>query len=164
MKGLQRLSLLCVLLASLALVTGCGSKTIGNEGEGNDPNGGSTPEQIAHASQVISEGIVYFDFDKFDIRPEYSEMLRQKSDLLKAHSSIRIRIEGHTDERGTEEYNLALGERRARASYEFLLNLGVNAGQLEMVSFGKLHPAVEGTGEAVWAKNRRDEFKVSKPR
>jgi peptidoglycan-associated lipoprotein len=73
-------------------------------------------------------------------------------------------IEGHCDERGTQEYNLALGERRARAAYEFLLNLGVNAGQMDMVSFGKLHPAVMGSGESAWAKNRRDEFKVSKPR
>lgn len=160
MKGLQRLSLLCVLLASLALVTGCGSKTIGNEGEGNDPNGGSTPEQIAHASQVISEGIVYFDFDKFDIRPEYSEMLRQKSDLLKAHSSIRIRIEGHTDERGTEEYNLALGGRRASAAYDYLQRLGVNPSQMETISYGKQRPRMTGSGEEVWAKNRRDEFVI----
>lgn len=160
MKGLQRLSLLCVLLASLALVTGCGSKTIGNEGEGNDPNGGSTPEQIAHASQVISEGIVYFDFDKFDIRPEYSEMLRQKSDLLKAHSSIRIRIEGHTDERGTEEYNLALGGRRASAAYDYLQRLGVNPSQMETISYGKQRPRAMGSGEEVWGKNRRDEFVI----
>ncbi len=160
MKGLQRLSLLCVLLASLALVTGCGSKTIGNEGEGNDPNGGSTPEQIAHASQVISEGIVYFDFDKFDIRPEYSEMLRQKSDLLKAHSSIRIRIEGHTDERGTEEYNLALGGRRASAAYDYLQRLGVNPSQMETISYGKQRPRMTGSGEEVWGKNRRDEFVI----
>ena len=83
---------------------------------------------------------------------------------MKQVPQLRVIIEGHCDERGTEEYNLALGERRARAAYEFLLNLGVSAGQMEMVSFGKLHPAVSGSGEAAWSKNRRDEFKVSKPK
>ena len=91
-------------------------------------------------------------------------MLTQKAAIVKQFPRLRVLIEGHTDERGTEEYNLALGERRARAAYEFLLNLGVNANQLDMISMGKLHPAKEGSGESVWAMNRRDEFKVSKPR
>ena len=72
----------------------------------------------------------------------------------------RVRIEGNCDARGTQEYNLALGERRARAAYEYLVMLGVNPDQMEMISFGKERPAVEGTGPAVWAKNRRDDFRV----
>ena len=83
---------------------------------------------------------------------------------MKQYPQLRVVIEGHCDERGTEEYNLALGERRARAAYEFLMNLGIPASQMEMVSFGKLHPAVSGGGESAWSKNRRDEFKVYKPK
>ena len=81
---------------------------------------------------------------------------------MKQYPQLRVVIEGHCDERGTEEYNLALGERRARAAYEFMINLGVPASQMEMVSFGKLHPRVMGGGESSWAQNRRDEFKVTK--
>ena len=103
---------------------------------------------------------MYFDFDKFDIQPEYRDLLQQKADLMKAYPSIQVRIEGNCDARGTQEYNLALGERRARAVYEYMVMLGVNPSQLEMISYGKERPAVEGTGPAVWAKNRRDDFRV----
>lgn len=118
-----------------------------------------TPLSNAPA-QAITDGIVYFDFDKSDIKAESRDMLRQKAELMKAYPSIRVRIEGNCDARGTQEYNLALGERRARAAYEYLVMLGVNPDQMEMISFGKERPAVEGTGPAVWAKNRRDDFRV----
>ena len=103
---------------------------------------------------------MYFAFDKFNIQPEYKDMLKTKAELMKKYPSIRVRIEGNCDDRGTQEYNLALGERRARAAYEYLVTLGVNPSQLEMISYGKENPAVQGTGEAVWAKNRRDDFRV----
>jgi len=112
------------------------------------------------AIQQITDARVYFAFDKFDIKPEYKEMLKTKADLLKKYSSIRVRIEGNCDERGTQEYNLALGERRARASYEYMVTLGVNPSQLEMISYGKENPAVQGNSEAAWSKNRRDDFRV----
>ena len=103
---------------------------------------------------------MYFDFDKYDVKPEYREMLRQKAELMRQYPSIRVRIEGNCDERGTQEYNLALGERRARAAYEYMVMLGVNPSQLEMISYGKERPAVQGTGDQVWALNRRDDFRV----
>ena len=112
------------------------------------------------AAQQITDGVVYFDFDKYDIKAEYRDMLQQKAELMKQFPSIRVRIEGNCDERGTQEYNLALGERRARAAYEYMIRLGVPAEQLDIISYGKERPAVEGTGEAVWAQNRRDEFNV----
>ena len=112
------------------------------------------------AIQQITDARVYFAFDKFDIKPEYKDMLKGKADLLKRYPAIRVRIEGNCDERGTQEYNLALGERRARAAYEYLATLGVNPGQLEMISYGKENPAVQGSGESVWSKNRRDDFRV----
>lgn len=152
---MKRYALILALVMALAAGFGCAKKTTSEPGYDD----GLTPEMRA-AIQQITDARVYFAFDKFDIKPEYKEMLKTKADLLKKYSSIRVRIEGNCDERGTQEYNLALGERRARAAYEYLVMLGVNPDQMEMISFGKERPAVEGTGPAVWAKNRRDDFRV----
>ena len=152
---MKRYALILALVMALAAGFGCAKKTTSEPGYDD----GLTPEMRA-AIQQITDARVYFAFDKFDIKPEYKEMLKTKADLLKKYSSIRVRIEGNCDERGTQEYNLALGERRARAAYEYLVMLGVNPDQMEMISFGKERPAVEGTGAAVWAKNRRDDFRV----
>jgi peptidoglycan-associated lipoprotein len=153
------------LLMALALVLlagfGCAKK-----GDDQTPGGGDAvmTEAERQAAMQISNGTVYFEYDRYDLKAESKNVLTQKASVMKQFPQLRVTIEGHCDERGTEEYNLALGERRARAAYEFLLNLGVSAGQMEMVSFGKLHPAVQGAGEDAWAKNRRDEFKVGKSR
>ena len=112
------------------------------------------------AVQTITDGIVYFDYDKYDVKSEYTGMLQQKAELMKAYPDIRVRIEGNCDERGTQEYNLALGERRARAVYDYMVMLGVNPDQLEMISYGKERPAVSGDSEEAWALNRRDNFNV----
>ena len=157
-------SLLLALMLVLLAGFGCSKKSTDNQTpEGDDPQSPMTAEEKQAASS-ISNGIVYFEYDRFDLKAESKTVLTQKAQVMKRFPLLRVTIEGHCDERGTEEYNLALGERRARAAYEFLLNLGVAANQMEMVSFGKLHPAVSGSGESAWAKNRRDEFKVDKPR
>ena len=155
MQALVRASLVAVLALALLAGAGCSKQTSETSpfDDGGDP-------AVRAAAQQISAGIVYFDFDKYDIKPEYRDMLRQKADLMKRYTQIRVRIEGHCDARGTQEYNLALGERRARAAYDYLIMLGVSAGQMELISFGKERPAVGGSGEAVWSKNRRDEFRV----
>ena len=160
MNTFMRRGLLVALFLVLIAGFGC-AKT----GDGETPSGdlAMTAEEQQAAMQ-ISNGIVYFEYDRYDLKNESKAVLSQKAAVMKQYPQLRVTIEGHCDERGTEEYNLALGERRARAAYEYLLNLGVNPNQMEMVSYGKLHPAVMGTGEAAWAKNRRDEFKVSKPR
>ena len=139
MNTFKRLALVVTLVVAMGAGFGCAKKQTGAD---------------------VAPGIVYFDFDKSDIKAESRDMLRQKAELMKAYPSIRVRIEGNCDARGTQEYNLALGERRARAAYEYLVMLGVNPDQMEMISFGKERPAVEGTGPAVWAKNRRDDFRV----
>ncbi len=154
-----------VLMLSLALGAGfgCAKKQVEQEpletpvAEYDD---GVAAAALEHAVQTITDGVVYFDFDKFDIRDEYRALLQEKAELMKAHPSIRVRIEGNCDSRGTQEYNLALGERRARAAYEYMVMLGVNPDQLELISYGEDRPAVEGTGQEVWAKNRRDDFRV----
>lgn len=152
---MKRYALILALVMALAAGFGCAKKTTGEPGYDD----GMTPEMRA-AVQQITDGRVYFAFDKFNIENQYKEMLKQKGDLLKQYPAIRVRIEGNCDDRGTQEYNLALGERRARGAYEYLVMLGVNPNQLEMISYGKENPAVQGNNEAAWAKNRRDDFRV----
>ena len=152
---MKRYALILALVMALAAGFGCAKKTTGEPGYDD----GMTPEMRA-AVQQITDGRVYFAFDKFNVENQYKEMLKQKSDLMKQFPSIRVRIEGNCDDRGTQEYNRALGERCARGAYEYLVMLGVNPNQLEMISYGKENPAVQGNNEAAWAKNRRDDFRV----
>ena len=106
---------------------------------------------------------IYFDFDRSDIRSDEQPVLQGNAAAIQKHSDWRlITIEGHCDERGTEEYNLALGDRRATAAKNYLETIGVSATKLTTVSLGKSQPAVAGHDEAAWAKNRRDEFLYSK--
>ncbi|MDB5731403.1 MAG: peptidoglycan-binding protein [Variovorax sp.] len=102
--------------------------------------------------------IVYFDYDSYSIKPDYQSLIDGNARFLKANSQRRVALEGHTDERGGREYNLALGQKRAEAVRRALGLLGVNDSQLEAVSFGKEKPAVPGSGEDVWAQNRRVEI------
>lgn len=103
---------------------------------------------------------VYFDFDRADLRPDAIETLNANAAALKKHATLRIRIEGHCDERGTEEYNIGLGERRAKAAYTYLANLGVSASRMEIVSYGKSQPEDPSHNEDAWSRNRRDVFLV----
>ena len=104
---------------------------------------------------VAQTNIVYFGFDKYDVTSEYAQLLDAHAAFLRANPSVRITIEGHADERGTPEYNIALGERRANAVKMYLQGKGVSADQLSIVSYGKEKPAVLGHDEAAYAKNRR---------
>lgn len=106
---------------------------------------------------------VYFDFDKSDLRQDARDVLSKNAEIvLKSLVDAKIRIEGHCDERGSAEYNLALGEHRAKSAQKYLTTLGVKAEKLSIVSYGKEKPAVKGTGEAAWGKNRRAEFVIVK--
>ncbi len=102
----------------------------------------------------------FYDFDKYDIREDQRPMLTADADWLRKHPSVKIRIEGHCDERGTSQYNLALGEKRASAAREYLVALGVETGRIETVSYGKERPFDPGHDESAWAKNRRAHFVV----
>jgi peptidoglycan-associated lipoprotein len=103
--------------------------------------------------------IVYFDFDSYVIKDDYKALVESHARALAANRGKRITVEGHTDERGGSEYNLALGQKRAEAVARSLTLLGASADQVEPVSFGKERPAVQGSDEAAWAKNRRAELK-----
>lgn len=154
---MKRYALILTLVLAMAAGFGCAKKTTVEPGY--DENTGVSPEMRA-AIQTISDSRVYFAFNKYNIENQYDAVLKKEAEILKQYPSIHVRIEGNCDDRGTQEYNLALGERRARAAYDYLVANGVNPGQLEMISYGKENPAVLGTGEAVWAKNRRDDFRV----
>ncbi len=153
---MKRFALLVVLVLAMGLGFGCSSKTSGSEPMVETS---WTPEEQS-AIQRITDGRIHFEFNKFEITAQGKEILRQKAELMKTYPRIRVRIEGNCDARGTQEYNLALGERRARAAYEYLTLLGVNPAQLELLSYGKENPLVEGSSEAAWAQNRRDDFRV----
>jgi peptidoglycan-associated lipoprotein len=102
---------------------------------------------------------VYFDFDKSDLRQDARDALSRNAEIMmKSKAGVKIQVEGHCDERGSAEYNLALGERRAKSSLQYLTTLGVKADRLSIISYGKEKPAVQGSNEASWAKNRRSEF------
>jgi peptidoglycan-associated lipoprotein len=101
---------------------------------------------------------IHFDFDKYDIRPGDAEVLKGNAALLIKHPTVKIQIEGHCDERGTIEYNLALGERRANSAKKYLISLGMPADRISTISYGKEKPLDPGHNEEAWAKNRRDHF------
>jgi peptidoglycan-associated lipoprotein len=99
---------------------------------------------------------IHFDFDKYDIRPGDAEVLKGNAALLMKHPTVKIQIEGHCDERGTIEYNLALGERRANSAKKYLVSLGMPADRISTISYGKEKPLDPGHNGEAWAKNRRD--------
>ena len=103
-------------------------------------------------------GIVYFDYDKSNIKPEFTSIIQSNFEWLINNPDIRVQLEGHCDERGTNEYNLALGERRARSVLNYLLRLGASPEQFSIVSFGEERPVALGQNETAWQKNRRVEF------
>lgn len=110
------------------------------------------------AAAVPTTRIIYFDFDKSEIRPEFNAVITEHARALTRNASVRVRLEGHTDERGSREYNIGLSERRAQSVRRALLLQGVAENQLTTVAFGEERPAVAGSDEAAWSKNRRVEL------
>jgi peptidoglycan-associated lipoprotein len=113
-------------------------------------NGASAPAGVAR--------MIYFDYDSSEIKPEFVSLIASHAHALARNASVRVRLEGHTDERGSPEYNIGLGERRAQAVRRALMLQGVTDAQVATVSYGQERPAVSGHDEAAWAKNRRVEI------
>jgi peptidoglycan-associated lipoprotein len=105
---------------------------------------------------------INFAFDRFDLRPDAREVLATHAKWLTAHPEFSVRIEGNCDERGTVEYNMALGQRRAASAMKYLIDLGVGKNRIKTVSYGKERPLDPGHDEEAWAKNRRDHFSVTR--
>lgn len=121
-------------------------------------------QKTSGASQLQSAlDKIYFDFDSANLSESARNTLTKNAEALKKENSAKIRIEGNCDERGSAEYNMALGERRAKSARQYLATLGVKADRISTISYGKEKPAVQGSDEAAWAKNRRDEFVVVAP-
>ena len=120
-------------------------------------------EQLREGQDSTSSGPlkeILFDYDKYDLRADARETLKANAAWLKSNASERVEIEGHCDERGTNEYNLALGAKRAQAAKDFLVTLGIPAQRLSTISYGKELPVCRESTEDCWQKNRRDRFVI----
>jgi peptidoglycan-associated lipoprotein len=116
------------------------------------------PKNTTDAAMQATTRVVYFDYDSFAIRPEFQSVIEAHARFLKSEKSRKVVVEGHTDERGGREYNLALGQKRSEAVRKALALLGVSEAQIEAVSFGKEKPAIQGNSESAMEKNRRAEI------
>ena len=170
-KKMLYLATLVVLVLGLSL-TGCSKKkpdTSASQVTSTEAAGTAEPlETLETEDSGIMEGRtsgpmvpVYFEFDSSSIAGEQVQRIETNADFIKENPALKIRIEGNCDPRGTQEYNLALGERRAQAAAQYLVNLGIGADRLSTVSYGKERPLDPGTSDAAYAKNRRDEFRAT---
>ena len=168
----KRMTGLVAIAAALALTAGCASRrttdlppdppssTTPTE-ESTDPYGqsgvGTTalPGSRADFLQSVPADRIFFGFDSYSVDDEARRVLDAQADWLARNPTVNVTIEGHADERGTREYNLALGDRRANAARNYLQSRGVSAGRMQVISWGKERPAVEGSNESAWAQNRR---------
>jgi peptidoglycan-associated lipoprotein len=116
--------------------------------------------RVARVRETLSD-IVYFEYDSDELTAEAQEKLRTKIAIIRANPGLQVQVEGHADERGSTEYNLALGQRRAETVRDFMAGYGVDNGRIVTISFGEERPIVEGTSESAWARNRRAEFSIS---
>ena len=121
---------------------------------------GTAAERTVSARTVFENEDIYFEFDSIRLTPEAQELLTKKAAWLRANSAARVIIEGHCDNRGTNEYNLALGEGRAQSARAFLADLGINASRLKTISYGEERPIDRAQTEEAWARNRRAHFVI----
>jgi peptidoglycan-associated lipoprotein len=119
-------------------------------------------QMLASEMKMFESESIYFDFDKSDLTTAAQALLKKKADWLRQNPAYSLRIEGNCDERGTNEYNLALGERRAASAKKFLAALGIAENRISIISYGEERPVDPGHNEAAWAKNRRDDFRLIK--
>ena len=181
----QSLKALSITLAAVAFVVACSSKPPATPPPAPTPAPVSTPtvvtvepvatptpkptpkvdvDSIANRSMSELSGMLkpaFFDYDKADVRADARDVLAANATWLKKYPSVMFTIEGHTDERGTAQYNLALGDRRANAAKDYLVSLGVDASRIKTVSYGKERPFATGHDEDSWQKNRRANFVVT---
>ena len=139
------------------LAAGAGEQT---EALGNGPSGivgidAADAAKLKDANNILSKRIVYFDFDKSNIKPEFNTLIAAHAEFLKGHPKAGVVLEGNTDERGSREYNMALGQRRADSVKKTMEVLGVADSQMETISYGEEKPAAMGHNEAAWRLNRR---------
>jgi peptidoglycan-associated lipoprotein len=170
-------NLLVVLFVATLALAGCPSRTKPSDpaatetpastGSGNGAStggvatvnaGGGSQGAVGPDGALAAQRVIYFDFDSSDIRTEYVDVIAAHGRFLAGNATVRVRLEGHTDERGSREYNIGLGERRAQTVKRALALQGVQESQIATVSYGEERPAAAGTDDAAWSKNRRVEI------
>ncbi|MCF8475129.1 MAG: peptidoglycan-associated lipoprotein Pal [Emcibacter sp.] len=168
-----------VLIGSVLLLSACANSNTNKDALDNTPTEPAVVEEevvVASPPEVVEtmdmgtqssldaaadEALVYFAYDRYDLSAEARASLQSQAAWLQAQSSVNVVVEGHCDERGTREYNLALGDRRANSVKNYLVALGVDPARVHTVSYGKERPMVMGSGETSWAKNRRSYTRVN---
>ena len=155
-----------VMLAVLGLLSACAGDKAPEEPVQVDESGVPPQTELpsdldvtpAEGAMSISERTVYFAFDDHSLNAQAQANIDEVSNYMKSNSGVRVKLEGHCDERGSTEYNLALGQRRAQSVKDYLVQLGIDENRLPAISYGEEKPAVEGSNEAAWSQNRRVEF------
>lgn len=180
---MKRIISIALLMAGVALLSGCPKKhnvieppTAGTQVSGSSSSNGADSASTSgralngdastqgangmgdYTTGPLAKKVIYFDFDKSEIKPEFADLVTAHARNLTAHPNLKIKLEGNTDQRGTREYNIGLGERRAQAVRRAMMLQGVAESQLTTVSFGAERPAAEGDDEAAWSQNRRVEL------
>lgn len=179
MYGKRGLVLLMVVFTVLLMTWGCKKKSTGPEtpppapATPQSPTTDWTPEKRDEALKVETiadyfnkQGVlkrIQFEVNKWEIIPESRDILRKNAEWVLKHAEFNLIVEGHCDERNTEAFNLALGERRANAAKEYLIGLGIPASKIQTVSYGENKPVCQDHNEECWQKNRRAEFLLSEP-
>ncbi len=172
-----------LFLSALMLTVSCAKKTVETDPSAGIQSGsqdGLSADEIARQRALEEERAreealrqalaaerekfemedIYFDFDSSELVPDARMLLKEKADFLNRNNAVTVTIEGHCDERGTTEYNLALGERRAMSAKRYLQDLGISESRLNTISYGEERPAVQGNDESAWSKNRRGHFVI----
>jgi peptidoglycan-associated lipoprotein len=176
-KGMRKILMVLMLATALVSAGGCASKKpkpgasqsteVGANGAdssgatsdaANAGNVGSDEDVAGPTGGLLAKRVIYFDFDSSDIKGEGNDVVAAHAKYLASHASTRVRLEGNTDDRGSREYNIGLGERRAQSVRRALMLQGASEGQITTVSYGAERPAAVGTDESAWAKNRRVEI------
>ena len=166
MNASPRLATLALMLAGSLALSACATKApkqlppdpgagVGTNSSQGGVQGAAPGSQADFVAQMMGQDTIYFDTDKYNVDNVDQAALQAQAAWLSRYPAKRATLEGHCDERGTREYNLALGERRANAAKNYLVSLGVDAARLSTVSYGKERPAAMGSDESAWAQNRR---------
>ena len=172
----MRLLLILALVMCVAVMVGCGGKKarppedmdqMGEQGgktPGDGDEAGATDEPVTPIEPGGADDIklnrIRFDYDKYKLDDDAITTLAENAAAMMANPSVKIRIEGHCDSRGTEDYNLALGEKRALAARDYLVNFGIAQSRISVISYGAERPLDHAENEKAWAKNRRSEFDI----
>jgi peptidoglycan-associated lipoprotein len=149
-------------IAGALAAAGCGGKEVKKD-EGNVPNAAQADEASGDSDSGKAMGLqtVHFPYDAFTLDSEAKSLLKANADILKEHGNVKVQIEGHCDQRGGIQYNIALGEKRANAAKKYLEGLGITDDRITTISFGKERPIDQGTTEEAYAKNRRANFVIT---